>query len=215
MAVITISRMYGSGGSEVAQRVAAALGWSLFDNDMVDAIAERSGLTRAEVTAQDERVPSLVERLAAALSLGSPEILPPVPTGPMETTEERIVAVTRRVIEEAVQSGPAVFVGRGAQCLLAERDDALHVFCYAPRTALRNYAMETFKVGPDEADKIISDQNKQREQYVRRHWNRNWLAQENYHLCVNTAWLGLDEAAKLVIDAARKQFGQAGIAAGR
>ena len=215
MAVITISRMYGSGGSEVAQRVAAALGWSLFDNDMVDAIAERSGLTRAEVSAQDERVPSMVERLAAALSLGSPEILPPVPTGPMETTEERIVAVTRRVIEEAVQSGPAVFVGRGAQCLLAEREDALHVFCYAPRTALRNYAMETFKVGPDEADKIVSNQNKQREQYVRRHWNRNWLAHENYHLCVNTAWLGLDEAAKLVIDAARKQFGQAGIAAGR
>src|SRR5690242_10335063 len=215
MPVITISRMYGSGGSEVAERVANALGWSLFDNTMIDAVAERSGLSVAEVTAQDERVPSLVERLAAALSLGSPEILPPVPTGPMETTEERIVAVTRRVIEEAVQAGPAVFVGRGAQCLLAERDDALHVFCYAPRAALRNYAMETFKVGPDEADKIISDQNKQREQYVRRHWNRNWLAQENYHLCVNTAWLGLDEAAKLVIDAARKQFGQAGFAGAR
>ena len=207
MPVITISRMYGSGGSEVAQRVAEALGWSLFDNDMVDAIAERSGLTRAEVSAQDERVPSMVERLAAALSLGSPEMLPPVPTGPMETTEERIVAVTRRVIEEAVQTGPAVFVGRGAQCLLAEREDALHVFCYAPRIALRKYAVDTFKVGPDEADKMINDQNKQREQYVRRHWNRNWLAQENYHLCVNTAWLGLDEAARLVVDAARSQFG--------
>src|SRR5690348_8007528 len=166
MPVITISRMYGSGGSEVAQRVAAALGWSLLDNDMVDAIAERSGLTRAEVSAQDERVPSMVERLAAALSLGSPEMLPPVPTGPMETTEERIVAVTRRVIEEAVQTGPAVFVGRGAQCLLAEREDALHVFCYAPRIALRKYAVDTFKVGPDEADKMINDQNKQREQYV-------------------------------------------------
>jgi cytidylate kinase len=207
MPVITVSRMYGSGGSEIAQRVASALGWSLFDNDMVDAVAERSGLTRAEVSAQDERVPSMVERLASALSLGSPEILPPVPTGPMETTEERIVAVTRRVIEEALQIGPAVFVGRGAQCLLAERDDALHVFCYAPRTALRKYAMETFVVGPDEADKIVADQNKQREQYVRRHWNRNWLAHENYHLCVNTAWLGLDGAARLVLDAARTRFG--------
>jgi len=209
MPVITISRMYGSGGSEVAQRVAAALGWALLDNDIVDAIAERSGLTRAEVSAQDERVPSLVERLASALSLASPEILPPVPTGPVETTEERIVAVTQRVIEEAVQAGPAVFVGRGAQCLLAEREDALHVFCYAPRTALRKYAMETFKVGPDEADKMVADQNKQREQYVRRHWNRNWLAHENYHLCVNTAWLGLDGAAALVVDTARRQFGRA------
>jgi hypothetical protein len=209
MPVITISRMYGSGGSEVAQRVAGALGWSLLDNDIVDAIAERSGLTRAEVSAQDERVPSLVERLASALSLGSPEMLPPVPTGPVETTEERIIAVTQRVIEEAVQAGPAVFVGRGAQCLLAEREETLHVFCYAPRAALRKYAMDTFKVGQDEADKMVAEQNKQREQYVRRHWNRNWLAHENYHLCLNTAWLGLDGAAALVVDTARKQFGSA------
>ena len=209
MPVITISRVYGSGGSEVAQRVASALGWSLLDNDIVDAIAERSGLTRAEVSAQDERVPSLVERLASALSLGSPEMLPPVPSGPMETTEERVVAVTQRVIEEALQAGPAVFVGRGAQCLLAEREDTLHVFCYAPRAALRRYAMETFKVGADEADKIVADQNKQREQYVRRHWNRNWLAHENYHVCLNTAWLGLDGAASLVVEIARRQFGAA------
>jgi hypothetical protein len=212
MPVIPISRMYGSGGSEVAQRVAAALGWALVDNDIVDAIAERSGLTRAEVSAQDERVPSLVERLASALSLGSPEMLPPIPTGPVETTEERIVAVTQRVIEEAVQAGPAVFVGRGAQCLLAEREDAVHVFCHAPRAALRKYAMDTFKVGQDEADKMVAEQNKQREQYVRRHWNRNWLAHENYHLCLNTAWLGLDGAADLVVDAARKQFARAAAA---
>ncbi|MEP6493207.1 MAG: cytidylate kinase-like family protein [bacterium] len=206
MPVITISRMYGSGGSEVAERVAQALGWSLFDNDMVDAVAERSGLTRAEVSAQDERVPSLVERLASALSLGSPEIMPPVPSGPIETTEERIVAVTRRVIEEAVQAGPAVFVGRGAQCLLSERTDALHVFCFASRGALRRYAIDKFGVDAAEADRMVAHANKQREQYVKRHWNRNWLAPENYHLCVNTGWMGHDGAAELVVEAARRHF---------
>lgn len=205
MPVITISRMYGSGGSEVAERVAAALGWPLFDNAMIDAVAERSGLPRAEVSAQDERVPSLVERLASALSLGSPEIMPPVPAGSMETTEEVIVAVTKRVIEEAVQTGPAVFVGRGAQCLLAERSDALHVFCYAPKATLRHYAMEKFGVGPEEADRKVGEMNKQREQYVKRHWNRNWLAHENYHVCVNTAWLGLDGAAELIVTEFRRR----------
>jgi len=206
MPVITISRMFGSNGSEVAERVASALGWSLFDNAMIDAIAERSGLTRAEVSAQDERVPSMVERLASALSLGSPEIMPPVPTGPMETAEERIVAVTRRVIEEAMQTGPAVFVGRGAQCLLAERSDALHVFCYAPRSALRRYVMEKFNVDAAEADRRVAEQNKQREHYVKRHWNRSWLAHENYHLCVNTGWLGVEGASEQVIEAAKRQF---------
>jgi CMP/dCMP kinase len=206
MPVITVSRMFGSGGSEVAERVANSLGWTLFDNALVDAIAERSGLTRAEVSAQDERVPSLVERLATTLALGSPEMLPPVPAGPMETTEERIVAVARRVIEEAVQIGPAVFVGRGAQSLLAERSDALHVFCYAPRSALRDFVMVKFGLGPAEAERRVADRNKQREQYVKRHWNRSWLAHENYHLCVNTSWLGLEGAAALVVDAARHRF---------
>ena len=206
MPVITISRMYGSAGSEVAERVARSLGWALFDNAMIDAIAERSGLTRAEVTEQDERVPSLVERLASALSLGSPEIMPPVPAEPIETTEERIVAVTRRVIDEALQVGPAVFVGRGAQCLLAERADAMHVFCFAPRHAMRRYAMEKFGIGPTEADRRVSDMNRQREQYVKRHWNRNWLAHENYHLCIDTSWLGTEGAAQLIVEAARRQF---------
>jgi CMP/dCMP kinase len=204
MPVITISRMYGSCGSEVAERVAETLGWTLFDNAMVDAIAERSGLSRAEVTAQDERVPSMVERLASALSLGSPEIMPPVPAGSIETTEERIVTVTRRIIEEAVQAGPAVFVGRGAQCLLAERSDALHVFCYAPHGALRRYEMAKSGVSAEEADRRVSDVNKQREHYVKRHWNRKWLAHENYHLCVNTSWLSISGAAELVIDTARQ-----------
>ena len=137
-------------------------------------------------------MPSLVERLASALSLGSPEVMPPVPDGAdARSTEERIVAVTRRVIEEAVQTGPAVFVGRGAQCLLAERSDALHVFCYraarraAPSTRWRSSASTRLRRSAS-----VAEMNKQREQYVKRHWNRNWLAHENYHLCVNTSWLG-------------------------
>ncbi len=204
MPVITISRMYGSGGSEVAERVAKTLGWQLFDNELIDAVAARSGLTRTEVTEQEERVPSMVERLAAALSLGSPEILPPA--APIETTEERIVQITNLVIEEAVQTGPAVFVGRGAQSLLAERTDALHVFCFASKSALRDYAMRKFAMGEAEAERTVAEQNKQREHYVKRHWNRDWRSFENYHLCVNTGWLGFEGAAQLVIAAARRHF---------
>ena len=132
MPVITVSRMYGSGGSEVAERVAKALGWQFYDNGLIDAVAERAGLSPEEVASREERVPSIVERLASALALGSSEILPPID---IETTEERIVAITKRIIEEAVQAGPAVLVGRGAQSLLANRVDALHVFCYAPKSA--------------------------------------------------------------------------------
>jgi hypothetical protein len=127
MPVITVSRMYGSCGSEVAERVAESLGWTLFDNDLIDAIAQRSGLSHAEVTAQDERVPSLVERLAAALSMGSPEVIPAVPVDGIQTMEERVVAVTGRIIEEAVQTGPRSL--RGSRRAMPARGSVRRASC--------------------------------------------------------------------------------------
>ena len=206
MAIVTISRQYGSAGSEVAERVARALGWQLYDNAVVDSVAARLGMTSAEVSAREERLPTLGERFAAAISLAAPEVMPTVEDAAVPPSEERIVEVTQRVMEEAVQAGPAVIVGRGAQCLLATRDDALHVFCYAPLEALTAYAVRNHGLAPGEARRKVIEMNAQREEYVKRHWAREWRDLANYHLCVNTAWLGLDGAADLVTRVARERF---------
>jgi cytidylate kinase len=199
--------MFGSGGSDVAARVAKRLGWTLLDNAVVDAVAERMGLPRSEVSRIEERVPSLVERIATALRMSTPEYVVPVSEAALvETTEERVVEMTKRVIHEAVQQGNAVLVGRGAQCMLADRPDALHVFCYAPMPALVQYAIAHRGVDPANADHDVTQRNKQREQYVKRHWGRDWKSFANYHLCLDTARLGLENAADLVVYAARERF---------
>lgn len=207
MPIVTISRQYGSGGSEVAERVATALGWHLYDNAMVTEVARRLGLSIEEVSAREERVPSLPERIASAMALGVPEVMPTVADLATEPSEERIVEVTKRVIEEAVQAGPAVLVGRGAQCMLAARADAVHVFCYAPPDALVSYAITNLGVAPGDARRVVDAKNHEREQYVKRYWKRNWRDLANYHLCVNTAWLGLDGAAEVIVQLARERFG--------
>ena len=203
MAIITISRMYGSGGSDVAARVAQLLGWSLLDHAFIEAVAERLGVPASEVQAREERTPSLVERLASALAVASPEILPP-PTEQLPPTEERLAAVTRRIIEEAVARGNAVLVGRGAQSVLARRAGVLHVFCYAPRDALVRRVAERRRISLADAEKIVEEINKQREQYVRTTFKRSWRAHDNYHLSVNTEWLGVEGAAQLIVDTARR-----------
>jgi cytidylate kinase len=207
MPLITVSRQFGSGGSEVAERIAKALGWQLYDNAVVDEVARRLGMEPAEVSAREERVPTLPERIASAMALGMPEVMPTVADLATQPSEERIVAMTKRVMEEAVLAGPAVLVGRGAQCMLAARADALHVFCYAPREALIGYAITNLGVNPADAARVVAENNQQREQYVKRHWKRDWRDFANYHLCVNTAWLGLDGAAELIVQLARERFG--------
>jgi CMP/dCMP kinase len=203
MPVVTISRMFGSGGSEVAARVADSLGWTLLDNALVDRVAVRLGRTPVEVQAIEERVPSLAERLADAFALGSPEIVSPALSAPLPPTEERLLEVTEHVIDDAIARGPVVLVGRGAQAYLAQRTDALHVFCYASKPALIARVMQREGKTSDEAARRVDEMNKRREQYVRRHWGRSWHAPENYHLCVNTERLGIDGAADLIARVAR------------
>lgn len=206
MPAITISRMFGSGGSDVAARVALRLGWTLLDNALVERVAARLGRTPVEVRAIEERVPSLAERLADTLALGSPEIVSPALSAPLPPTEERLLEVTERVIDDAVARGPVVLVGRGAQSYLAQRRDALHVLCCAPRAALIARVAEREGIDAEEAARRVDETNKRREQYVSRYWQRAWLAPEHYHLCVNTDWLGIDGAADLIVRVAQERL---------
>ncbi len=206
MPTLTISRLYGSGGSEVAALVAKKLGWSLLDNAVVDAVAARMGLTVAEVRDREERVPSLVERLTSAMAMGSQEWASPIAEA-KRPTDEQLIEVTRHIIEEAIARGPLVVVGRGTQEMLAEREDTLHVFCYAPRKALIARTIKREGLSADEATRLVDNTNKDRDQWVRLHWERDRRAHENYDLSVNTERLGIEGAADLIVSAAKRRFG--------
>jgi cytidylate kinase len=206
VATLTISRLYGSGGSEVAALVAKRLGWSLLDNAVVDAVAARMGLTVAEVRDREERVPSLVERLTSAMAMGSQEWASPIAEA-KRPTDEQLIEVTRHIIEEAIARGPLVVVGRGTQEMLAEREDTLHVFCYAPRKALIARTMKREELNAEEAARLVDSTNRDRDQWVRLHWERDRRAHENYDLSVNTERLGIEGAADLIVSAARSRFG--------
>lgn len=198
MSVITISRMFGSGGSEIARLVAENLGWQLLDNAFVERVAARLHATPAVVEAIEEKAPSLAERIANALAYGSQEMLSAPMHAPLPPSEERVLEVTRSVIDDAVARGPVVLVGRGAQMRLASREDAVHVLCTAPREAAIARVMQRERLAHDEAGRRVDEENQRRTKFVKRYWNRSWLDASNYHLCVNTAWTGLDGAAELI-----------------
>jgi cytidylate kinase len=90
--------------------------------------------------------------------------------------------------------------------MLAAREDALHVFCYAPRNALIARTMQREGVGAEEAARLVDNTNKERDQWVRLHWERDRRAHENYDLSVNTETLGIEGCAELIVAAAKSRF---------
>src|SRR5256885_12845939 len=125
--VITVTRQYASGGSDVAHRVAVALGWTVIDNEFVDQVAERAGLPAAEVAQREERAPGLLERLARTLAAASPEMFLASAAAPrVEQDEATIVKLTERAIAEAAGHGRTGLARPGAQAGAGPAPDARH-----------------------------------------------------------------------------------------
>ena len=206
MAVVTVTRQYGSGGSLVARLVAERLGWTVIDNEFVGEVARRAGLPAETVAARKERSPSLIERLGRTLALSAPEMFVPAAASAEGPDEDTLHRITERVIAEAATHGRVVLVGRGATAYLAtapESADVLHVYVVAPRGARIRTVVERLRIGAAEAERQIHDVDAARERYLAHYYGRRRDDASNYHLVVNTAWLGYEGAAEIVVDAAR------------
>ena len=85
----------------MARRVAERLGWNVVDNELVEAVAERVGLTPGEVAEREERAPSFLERLTRTLASQNPELFPPAGGTVQDLDEAALVQVTQTVVAEA------------------------------------------------------------------------------------------------------------------
>lgn len=204
--VITISRQYAAGGSEIARLAARALGWTVIDNEFVDEVARRAGLSAAEVAQREERAPGLLERLARTLAVASPEMFMATASAPrVEEDEATIVKMTERVIAEAAAHGRVVLVGRGAQALLAQRPDALHAYVVASKPWRMKLAVERLGVDPANADTVVDETDHQRDRYVKTYYGRARQDPVHYDMVLNAERLGFDGAAALIVAEARRR----------
>jgi cytidylate kinase len=109
--------------------------------------------------------------------------------------------MARRIIEEAAEIGDCVIVGRGSQCILQQRQDAFHVFVYAPkRERLERLLRRDPKLCRAEAEKKLMAEDETRAAYVRDHYREDWQNRHLYHLMVSSS-LGVKEAVSIIVSA--------------
>lgn len=204
--IITISREYGSGGSEVARRVAEALDWRVVDNELIDRVAARAGLPAEEVARREERAPGFIERLALALTRSAPESFPAPAEKVPEPEEATLLRVTESVVAEIAAEGKVVVVGRAAPAVLRGQHDALHVRLVAPVAFRIRTAVERLGIDPKAAEKILQDTDGNRARYLSRNYGWDWNDPTIYHMVLNTAALGFDGATDVIVERARAMW---------
>jgi cytidylate kinase len=181
---ITVEREYGAGGGAIAKKLADRLGWRLWDRDLTCEIARLAEVDESAVERLDERCDPLFYRLMKVFMRGSLEQSVAV-EGLQHFDADRMVAFMQRVIAGAAAEGNSVIVGRGAPYLLRQRDDAFHVFIYAPfEEKLRRLRAE----GKSEADALdeLATCDRERVTFIRKYFNMEWPTRELYHLMINS-----------------------------
>src|SRR5215472_15325643 len=136
MHAITISREYGSGGGEIASRLASYLNWKLVDHEIIVQAARELGIPNAEAEEYDESSEGIVRDILTSVSeISHPSLMRGIDA---QVYHEAV----SRVITGAVMVGHVVVVGRGAQVLFADRRDVLHARIVAPHHLRVAYVMQ-------------------------------------------------------------------------
>lgn len=197
MRAITISREYGSGGGEIARRLATRLGWRLIDHEAVIRVAQELGVSEAEAAAHDEYAEGLFARILTSMQAVDPALYT---TGPVSltTNAQEYHRALEKVVISAVTAGHVVIVGRAAQVILAGQRDVLHVRVVASIEQRIPYVMRREGLDQDAARKRIQSKDRDRVRYLQTEYRHHPEDPHLYDLVLNSNIIDLDSIVDLI-----------------
>lgn len=190
--IITISREFGSGGRTIGKEVAARLKVPCYDKELIEKIAEETGYAKKFIEEESEYAPSTNELAYMFLGRGLDGL----------SNADRIWFAQRKVIEKLANDGPCVIVGRCADYVLKDRSDCLHVFIYADKQFRAERIVKLYGESSVKPEKRLQEKDKKRKLNYKYFTDREWGKRQNYHLSIDSGFLGIEKAVSLIVDAA-------------
>ncbi|NMB43448.1 MAG: cytidylate kinase-like family protein [Clostridiales bacterium] len=193
--VITISRLYGSGGREIGKLLAEQLDIPFYDYEVIERAAKESGFAKETFeNAESKATSSFLYSIAMGMNAyGNQEI-----GYNTLSLDDRIFLAQSEVIRKYAQEGPCVIVGRCADFVLRDMPNLVSVFVWADVEFRIKRAMELKELDEDRAKQQIKKIDKQRRNYYNYHANNKWGQSENYDLSIRSDKIGISKSAKVI-----------------
>ena len=185
MAVITVSRQYGTGGMTMGSHLAGRLGYAfVFREELARGCRER-GLD-IDLDRMEGRPPNVIERLFGV-------------------DPERLRSSLKETMEEAAKSGGIVVGGWGGQVLLKDRRDALHVRVVGSKEARIRQLMDSGGVTRSAAEDIVKSTDRDQKLFSEYFFGVDFADPKLYHAVLNTETFPHDAMIDLVVSLLREK----------
>lgn len=191
--IITISRQFGSGGRTVGRMIAEKLGIPFYDKELVEQIALESGFAPTFVEEHGEHAPGKSIFAYAFAPQGVPGVMNGM------SAADFLWNIQCQTILQLADQGPCVIVGRNADYILKDRKDAFHVYIHADTAYRADRIVRLYGESEKSPEIRLAEKDKRRRRNYQHYTGRTWGAAENYDICLNTATVGVEQAAGIIV----------------
>lgn len=189
---IAISRETGTHDDKIGPLVAQALGWHVFDHELIERIAARMEVPLSMVERTEEQAGQRWEDTFAALP------------APLAVRESRYARNLVETTLEFAADGNCVFVGRGAAWILPP-EQTLRVGLMAPRDHRIQVVMADRKIDAIAAAKVVDEMDERRARFAKAHLCGTVIDPHAYDLVLNTARFSIPQCVEMIVAAAKQR----------
>lgn len=198
--IITINREFGSGGREVAIRLAKSLGYKYYDRALLHQLVKQSNFDETYIENviknSNDDFPYTISK---SFSLYS---------APQKQATD-VLVLEQKIIKQLAEKSNCVFVGRGADVILNDLDP-LNIFVYATMESkvarCKAKASKEEKLTDREIIKNIKAIDKERKKHSLLLGSDAWDEKENYDLCINTSYVEIKSIIPAIESFAKAYF---------
>ena len=185
--IISIGREYGSGGHEIADKLAQRLNLNLYDSNLLQEVANEHGMNAENLTPYDELQKSpVISRTVRGFS---------------NSNEKNVAEMQFNFLKKKAKDGKSfVVVGRCAEEVLKEFSCLIAVFIIADADKKAERIQKIHGVDKAKAQDMIKKQDKKRKAYHDAHCEGKWGDSKNYDLSINSSRLGIDGTLEMLVN---------------
>ena len=187
--VITIGREFGSGGRTIGKMVAERLGIPCYDQELLDQMAQESGLSKDYIRDESEYASHsnwAAVAFSSVRSLGVP------------SNQDYLWAIQRKIILQLGEQESCVIVGRCADAILEDTADLLKVFIHADYDHRAKRIVEKYGETEEPTEKRLREKDKRRALYYQFYTDLEWGKTDHYHVTLDSGILGIDKCVDVI-----------------
>lgn len=192
--IITIGRQFGSGGREVGQKLAKALGITYYDKELMAVAARESGLCEEVFERADERASS---GLSYAFTMGYSFMGMFTPYTDI-LSNDGLFKFQSDAIRKLAETESCVLVGRCADYILRDEPACLSFFIHSSLENRIQRIVQRQGVTVEQAKELLTKTDKSRAAYYNYYTNKVWGMASSYNFSIDVSVLGVEETVSFM-----------------